>query len=164
MTRGTAGGKVLTQAAAARQAQALQARGGTVVFTNGCFDLIHVGHVRYLRAARRLGDALVVGVNSDASVGRIKGPGRPLTPEKQRLEVLAALECVSWVCLFGDDTPLRLIRKVGPNVLVKGGDWPVERIVGRDAVEERGGRVLSIPLCRGVSTTGIIEKIRGGRG
>lgn len=163
MTQKSPDGKVLTQAGAARRAGALQARGGTVVFTNGCFDLLHAGHVRYLRAARRLGDALVVGVNSDASVRRIKGPGRPLTPEKQRLEVLAALECVSWVCLFGDNTPLRLIRRIGPDVLVKGGDWPVERIVGRDVVEERGGRVLSIPLYRGVSTTGIIRNILEGR-
>jgi rfaE bifunctional protein nucleotidyltransferase chain/domain len=163
VTQARPDGKVLTQAGAARRAKALQATGGTVVFTNGCFDLIHAGHVRYLCAARRLGDALVVGVNSDASVRRIKGPGRPLTPEKQRLEVLAALECVSWVCLFGDDTPLRLIRRIGPDVLVKGGDWPVERIVGRDVVEERGGRVLSIPLYRGVSTTGIIRNILKGR-
>jgi rfaE bifunctional protein nucleotidyltransferase chain/domain len=94
-------------------------------------------------------------------VGRIKGPSRPLTPERQRLEVVAALECVTWACLFGDDTPLRLIRKVGPDVLVKGGDWPVEKIVGREDVESRGGRVVSIPLLPKVSTTALIRKIKG---
>ena len=134
-----------------------------MVFTNGCFDLLHVGHVRYLNEARRLGDALAVGVNSDASVRRIKGKGRPVTPERQRLEVLAALECVDWVCLFGADTPLALITKTAPDVLVKGGDWAVEKIVGRDVVEARGGRVLSIPLSRGASTTGTLGRIRGGR-
>lgn len=153
--------KIMTQAAVAREAGCMQSRGGKVVFTNGCFDLLHVGHTRYLQAARFLGDALVVAVNSDASVRRIKGTGRPLNGEKDRLEVLAALECVTWVCLFGDDTPLRLIRKIGPDVLVKGGDWPVEKIVGRDVVEGRGGKVLSIPLVRGASTTEIIDRVRG---
>ena len=122
-------------------------------------------HRDLLLTARCLGDALVVAVNSDTSVRRIKGPGRPLNGEKDRLEVLAALECVTWACPFGGDTPLRLIRKIGPDVLVKGGDWPVERIVGRDVVEGRGGKVLSIPLVRGASTTEIIDRIRsaGGR-
>ena len=157
--------KVLSQAAVAREVKKLQGKGRKAVFTNGCFDLLHVGHIRYLQAARSLGDALIVAVNSDGSVRRIKGPGRPLNREKERLEVLAALESVTWACLFGDDTPLRLIRKIGPDVLVKGGDWPLERIVGRDVVEGRGGRVLSIPLVRGASTTEIIERIRatGGR-
>jgi D-beta-D-heptose 7-phosphate kinase/D-beta-D-heptose 1-phosphate adenosyltransferase len=148
----------MSQAAAARETKKLQARGRKVVFTNGCFDLLHVGHVRYLQTARRLGDALVVGVNSDASVRRIKGPDRPLNTERHRIEVLAALECVTWVCLFGEETPLRLIRKIGPDILVKGGDWPVEKVVGRNVVTKRGGRVLTIPLVRGVSTTGLIEK------
>ena len=153
--------KILTQSALALEVRRLQARGGKAVFTNGCFDLLHAGHVRYLQAARSLGEALIVAVNSDASVGRIKGPSRPLTPERQRLEVIAALECVTWTCLFGEDTPLRLIRKVGPDILVKGGDWPVEKIVGREDVESRGGRVLSIPLVKGISTTEIIEIIQG---
>jgi len=153
--------KIVTQSALAREVGRLQARGGRAVFTNGCFDLLHAGHVRYLQAARSLGDALIVAVNSDASVGRIKGPARPLTPEKQRLEVVAALECVTWTCLFGNDTPLRLIRKIGPDVLVKGGDWPVEKIVGREEVEGRGGRVVSIPLLPKVSTTEIIKRVKG---
>ena len=148
----------MSQAAAAREARRVQARGRKVVFTNGCFDLLHVGHVRYLRAARRLGDALAVGVNSDASVRRIKGPGRPINTERHRLEVLSALECVTWLCLFGEETPLRLIRKIGPDILVKGGDWPVEKVVGRDVVTARGGRVLTIPLVRGISTTELIRK------
>jgi D-beta-D-heptose 7-phosphate kinase/D-beta-D-heptose 1-phosphate adenosyltransferase len=131
-----------------------------VVFTNGCFDLLHVGHVRYLQAARALGDALVVGLNADASVRRIKGPRRPVTPQRERAEVLAALECVDYVTIFAADTPLALIRRVGPDVLVKGGDWPPERIVGREAVLARGGRVLSIPLVPGRSTTGLIERLR----
>ena len=148
----------MSQAAVAREVRNVQARGRQVVFTNGCFDLLHVGHVRYLQAARHLGDALVIGVNSDASVRRIKGPARPINLERHRLEVLAALECVTWLCLFGEETPLRLIRKIGPDILVKGGDWPVEKVVGRDVVTERGGRVLTIPLVRGVSTTELIRK------
>jgi len=155
--------KILTQTTLARAIRKVQSRGRKVVFTNGCFDLLHVGHVRYLNAARGLGDALAVGVNSDASVRRIKGDRRPLTPERQRLEVLASLECVDWVCLFGSDTPLDLIRKAAPDVLVKGGDWPAEKIVGRESVEARGGRVLSIPLYRGVSTSGIMRRIRHGK-
>ncbi len=155
--------KAMSQAAVAREARNLQTRGGRVVFTNGCFDLLHVGHVRYLQAARRLGDALVIGVNSDASVRRIKGPARPVNSERHRLEVLAALECVTWICLFGEETPLRLIRKIGPDILVKGGDWPVEKIVGGDIVTERGGRVLTIPLVRGVSTTELIRKFAGSK-
>jgi len=155
--------KILTQTALAQAARKVQSGGGKVVFTNGCFDLLHVGHIRYLNAARRLGDALAVAVNSDASVRSIKGKGRPVTSERQRLEVLASLECVDWVCLFGADTPLALIVKAGPDILVKGGDWPVAKIVGRDAVERSGGKVLSIPLSRGISTTGILRKIRRGR-
>jgi rfaE bifunctional protein nucleotidyltransferase chain/domain len=155
--------KAISQTAVAREARNLQTRGRKVVFTNGCFDLLHVGHVRYLQAARRLGDALVIGVNSDASVRRIKGPGRPINSERHRLEVLAALECVTWICLFGEETPLRLIRKIGPDILVKGGDWPVEKVVGRDIVTERGGQVLTIPLVRGVSTTGLIRKFAGSK-
>ena len=151
--------KIVSQRALAERVRALQARGEKVVFTNGCFDLLHAGHVSYLQAARRLGDFLVVGLNSDNSVRRIKGSGRPLTPEKERLAVLASLECVGGLCLFGDDTPLRLIGKIQPDILVKGGDWPVEKIVGRETVEARGGTVLSIPLLPGISTTAIISRI-----
>jgi D-beta-D-heptose 7-phosphate kinase/D-beta-D-heptose 1-phosphate adenosyltransferase len=153
-------GLVLGQAALAAAVRRLQRAGGKVVFTNGCFDLLHVGHVRYLQAARALGDALVVGLNSDASVRRLKGPGRPLTPAAERAEILVALACVDFVTVFAAATPLRLIRAVGPDVLVKGGDWPVDRIVGRDVVEARGGRVLSIPFVKGRSTTRVIEGIR----
>ena len=148
----------MSQAHLAREVKKVQARGRKVVFTNGCFDLLHVGLVRYLQAARRFGDALVIAVNSDASVRRIKGPDRPINSERHRLEVMAALECVTWLCLFGEETPLRLIRKIGPDILVKGGDWPVEKIVGGDVVTERGGRVLTIPLVRGISTTELIRK------
>ncbi len=132
----------------------------TVVFTNGCFDLLHPGHVHSLEAARSLGDALVVAINTDRSVRHLKGPGRPLIPEQERAEVLAALEAVSWVVLFDDPTPLRLILRVAPEILVKGADWPLEEVVGRAEVEARGGRVVSIPLEPGYSTTALIARIR----
>jgi D-beta-D-heptose 7-phosphate kinase/D-beta-D-heptose 1-phosphate adenosyltransferase len=136
-------------------------RGHRIVFTNGCFDLMHVGHVRYLQQARGLGDVLVVGVNTDGSVRRLaKGPDRPLVPEAQRAEVLAALECVDYVVLFDEADPGRLIAEVQPDVLVKGGDWPVSRIVGRDIVQGRGGTVTTIPLVPGISTTALVQRIR----
>ena len=142
----------------------LQRAGKKVVFTNGCFDLLHVGHVRYLQEARELGDALVVGINSDASVRRLdKGPGRPFTPARERAEVLAALACVDFVTIFGTPTPLRLIRALGPDVLVKGGDWAIEAIVGREVVEARGGKVVAIPFVKNRSTTATIRKIRAAR-
>lgn len=152
--------KILLQRELALRAASLRRRRKRIVFTNGCFDLLHAGHVRYLEAARSLGDVLVIGVNSDNSVRRLKGAGRPLTPQGRRLEVLAALQCVSFVSLFGDPTPLRLIKLVRPHVLVKGGDWPPEKIVGRQAVEADGGEVRSLPLLKGVSTTAIIEAVR----
>ena len=133
--------------------------GRKVVFTNGCFDIIHAGHVQYLREAKALGDLLIVGVNSDRSVRAIKGDRRPIIPEEERLEVLSALECVDYLILFDDPTPLRLIQEIGPDVLVKGEDWKMEEIVGREVVEERGGRVVRVPFRRKVSTTGIIERI-----
>jgi D-glycero-beta-D-manno-heptose 1-phosphate adenylyltransferase len=137
-----------------------RAAGDRIVFTNGCFDLMHVGHVRYLAAARQLGTILVVGVNTDASVRRLgKAPDRPIVPEAQRAEVLAALGSVDYVVLFDESDPGALIRAVQPDVLVKGGDWPVERIVGRDIVEARGGLVRTIPLVPGVSTTALVERI-----
>ena len=132
-----------------------------IVFTNGCFDLLHVGHTRYLQAARALGDLLVVGVNSDASVRSLsKSPDRPIVDEAQRAEVLAALGCVDYVVIFTEPDPLNLITALQPDVLVKGGDWAVERIIGRDVVERRGGTVRTIPLVPGMSTTTLIQRIR----
>ena len=132
-----------------------------IVFTNGCFDLMHVGHTRYLQAAKQLGDLLVVGVNSDASVKSLnKAPDRPIVNEAQRAEVLAALGCVDYVVIFTDPDPLSLITTLQPDVLVKGGDWALDRIVGRDVVEGRGGIVKTIPLVPGMSTTSLIQRIR----
>jgi D-beta-D-heptose 7-phosphate kinase/D-beta-D-heptose 1-phosphate adenosyltransferase len=135
-----------------------------VVFTNGCFDLLHVGHVRSLEAARRLGDRLVVAVNSDASVTNQKGRGRPIVPARQRAEVLAALDCVDWVVIFGQATPLTLIRSLRPDVLAKGGDWEPAGIVGRDDVESWGGRVVRLRQVPGVRTTKLLERARRGPG
>ena len=132
-----------------------------IVFTNGCFDLMHIGHTRYLQAAKALGDLLVVGVNSDASVKSLnKASDRPIVGEAQRAEVLAALACVDYVVIFQEPDPLRLITALEPDVLVKGGDWPIDRIIGRDVVERRGGTVKTIPLVPGMSTTALIERIR----
>ena len=136
--------------------RAWKASGEGVVFTNGCFDLLHVGHVRYLNAARALGDRLVVGLNSDASVRRLKGPGRPVTPEAERAEVLAALSSVDAVTLFQEDTPLELITSVTPDILVKGGDWALDAVVGREHVLAAGGRVLTLPVVPGRSTSALI--------
>ena len=133
--------------------------GRRVAFTNGVFDLLHPGHVRYLREARSLGDVLIVGVNSDASVRRNKGPQRPINPQDERAEVLAALGSVDFVVIFDESDPHKVIAALQPDVLVKGGDWPVEKIIGRDIVEARGGTVISVPYIEGASTTGIIEKI-----
>jgi rfaE bifunctional protein nucleotidyltransferase chain/domain len=133
----------------------LQSHGRKVVFTNGCFDLIHVGHVRYLREARGLGDALVIGLNADSSVSSIK-PGRPVTPENERSEVLASLEMVDYVTLFSEDTPYELIREIRPDLLVKGADWQINDIVGKDLVNE----VRTIPFVEGISTSNIIKKIQ----
>jgi len=136
-------------------------RGGPVVFTNGVFDLLHPGHVEILEAARGLGDALVVGVNSDASAGRLgKGPGRPVQAAEARARVVAALAAVDRVVLFDEDTPLSLIESLAPDVLVKGGDYTRESIVGADFVESRGGAVYAIPLLPGQSTTAIVERLR----
>jgi rfaE bifunctional protein nucleotidyltransferase chain/domain len=140
-----------------------RAAGERLVFTNGVFDLLHRGHVEYLEEARRLGDRLVVGINTDDSVRRLKGPERPLVPEDERAEILSALECVDLVAMFGEDTPDRLIEEVRPDVLVKGGDWPLDRIAGRAFVESYGGRVANVPLREGVSTTRIVDRIREGK-
>ncbi len=133
--------------------------GLTIVFTNGCFDLIHPGHVRYLHDARQLGDLLVGGINTDESVTRLKGPGRPILDLGERSEILLALRWVDAVVPFDEPTPLKLIETIRPHILVKGGDWPVEEIVGRDVVEASGGKVLSLPFHEGASTTGIIDRI-----
>ena len=135
--------------------------GHRIVFTNGCFDLVHVGHTRFLKAARELGDLLIVGVNTDASVRSLnKGTDRPLVPESQRAEVLAALACVDYVVLFDEPDPGGLVAELQPDVLVKGGDWAPEQIIGRDTVEARGGVVKTIPLVPGVSTTNLVKKIQ----
>ena len=150
--------KVLTRGVRRRFA-ILRRQGRRIVFTNGCFDLIHPGHVRYLRAAKRLGDVLVVGLNSDASVRRLKGPPRPLVPQRDRCEVIAALEMVDYVILFDEDTPYNLIKQVQPDVLVKGGDWRPEDIVGADIVRGRGGVVRSLRFAPGYSTTALVRRI-----
>jgi D-beta-D-heptose 7-phosphate kinase/D-beta-D-heptose 1-phosphate adenosyltransferase len=138
----------------------LRAGGRTLVFTNGCFDILHVGHVRYLAEARRLGDALLVAVNSDRSVRALKGEGRPVMNEAERAEVLAALAAVDFVTVFDEESPRRLISEVLPDVLVKGGDYAPEEIHGREEVEAAGGRVLALPFVEGASTTGIIERVK----
>lgn len=145
---------------AASLAAQVRSRGGSVVFTNGVFDLLHPGHVRYLRDARALGDALIVGVNSDRSVRANKGPSRPINPEQERVEVLSALACVDLAVVFDEDTPLAIISRVQPDVLVKGADWAEDAIVGRDIVEGRGGRVVRVPIEPGHSTSAIVDKIR----
>jgi D-beta-D-heptose 7-phosphate kinase/D-beta-D-heptose 1-phosphate adenosyltransferase len=145
---------------AAAFAEAQRTAGRRVVFTNGVFDLLHPGHVRYLRQARALGDTLIVGLNSDASVRRNKGPDRPINVEGERAEILAALECVDAVVIFAEDTPDEIIKAVQPDVLVKGADWAADAIVGRDTVEARGGRVVRIPVEKGFSTTDIVERIK----
>lgn len=130
-----------------------------IVFTNGCFDLLHIGHVRYLQEAKKLGDMLVVGINSDASVRRLKGPQRPIQNESDRAEILAALGCVDYSVIFDEDTPLNLIKSIKPKVLVKGGDWKAENIVGSDLVLANDGQVISLSFVDGRSTTHIISKI-----
>lgn len=133
--------------------------GKKVVFTNGCFDILHVGHIRYLRQAKRLGDILVIGVNKDASVRSIKGPQRPVNSERDRAEVLSALECVDHLLLFGEKTPLRIIQHIRPDILVKGGDWKKKDIVGSGFVESYGGQARSLSFSKGFSTTKLIQKI-----
>lgn len=142
-----------------KKVRALQRQGKKIVLTNGCFDLLHVGHVRYLTAARALGDALIVAVNSDASVRQLKGITRPIVAQKERLEVLAALACVDYLILFGGKAPKRIIASVGPDILVKGADWALENIVGREEVERRGGKVVRIKTVAGASTTNLIERV-----
>ena len=147
-------GKVLDRKNLKKVCKKLRAEGNKLVFTNGCFDILHKGHVRYLRRAKKLGDILVVGINSDRSVSAIK-PGRPVNSEKDRAEIISSLVMVDYVVVFNEKTPYRLIKSVGPDVLVKGGDWKKEDIIGSDIVKE----TYSLPFVRGVSTTSIIEKV-----
>ena len=152
--------KVLSLPEALLFVEGVRRSGGAVVFTNGVFDLLHPGHVRYLQAARGEGDVLVIGVNSDRSVRAIKGPARPIIPQHERAEILAALRCVDAVVVFDEKDPLRLISQLKPDVLVKGADWAEDAIIGADVVQALGGRVIRIPLAAGHSTSAIIEKIR----
>jgi rfaE bifunctional protein nucleotidyltransferase chain/domain len=152
--------KILSPEEARLMRERLRAEGRRLVFTNGCFDILHVGHVRYLEAARALGDALLVAINSDASVRALKGESRPVMNEGERAEMLAALGAVSYVTIFDADSPRALIKRLLPDVLVKGGDYDPDEIHGREEVEAAGGRVLALPFVEGASTTDIIERIR----
>lgn len=153
--------KIVSLGKARRTAERLRRSGQKIVFTNGAFDILHAGHVRYLQKARSLGDVLFVGVNSDDSVRGYKGPDRPINPQADRLEVMAALGCVDYVVCFPEPTPIRLIQAVRPHVLVKGADWSKKNMVGAREVESWGGRVRRVSLVRGRSTTGVIERIKG---
>ena len=137
----------------------LKTKGKRIVFTNGCFDLLHVGHIRYLEEAKALGDILVVGINSDRSVRNIKGPLRPILPEEERAEILSGLGCVDYITIFDEADPLELISSLQPHTLVKGGDWTKETTVGREVVERSGGEVIILPLVQGASTSNLIEAI-----
>jgi D-glycero-beta-D-manno-heptose 1-phosphate adenylyltransferase len=151
--------KILSLDLLQTERERLRRLGRRVVFTNGCFDLIHPGHIRYLQEARRLGDALIVALNSDRSVRELKGERRPILDQNERAEVMAALGCVDYVTIFDEPTPREIVAALLPDVLVKGGDWGVDRIVGRDEVEAAGGKVLSLPFIEGCSTTDLVERI-----
>ena len=151
--------KIVESNVLSKELNDIRESGKQVVFTNGCFDILHVGHIRYLSAARGEGDLLVVGINSDASVREIKGDNRPIVPQDQRAEVLAALWCVDFVTLFNEPDPLNLIRMLKPDILVKGEDWPEENIIGADVVKAHGGRVARMKFVPGASTTDIIQRI-----
>lgn len=152
--------KILTAEEMLEERERLRASGGRLVFTNGVFDLLHVGHVRYLAQARALGDRLVVAVNSDRSVRELKGPERPVFKESERAEILAALRCVDYVVVFDSATPRSLIAQLLPDVLVKGGDYTLDQIHGREEVEAAGGRVLALPFVDGASTTSLIQRMK----
>jgi rfaE bifunctional protein nucleotidyltransferase chain/domain len=152
--------KVLDRNSLKEKVDTLRKEGKVVVFTNGCFDLIHIGYIRLLQKAREQGDCLVVAVNSDSSVRQIKGPDRPKVPEKERAEVVGALGCVDWVTIFDELDPLVLIQLLKPDVLVKGSDWPEEKVVGASEVKEAGGKVVRVQMVPGISTTALIQKIR----
>jgi D-beta-D-heptose 7-phosphate kinase/D-beta-D-heptose 1-phosphate adenosyltransferase len=138
----------------------LRAKKERIVFTNGCFDILHAGHVKYLRKAKALGDILVLGLNSDSSIRRIKGPSRPVVNQKDRAAVISSLGCVDYVAVFGEDTPIKVIKAVKPDILVKGADWKAGNIVGADLVDSYGGKVATIPLVKGRSTSDIIRRIK----
>jgi D-beta-D-heptose 7-phosphate kinase/D-beta-D-heptose 1-phosphate adenosyltransferase len=150
---------IATRADAVRLVERLRAAGRSVVFTNGVFDLLHPGHLRYLQRARSLGDALIVGINADRSVRSNKGAGRPITPEGERAEIVAALACVDAAVIFDEDTPYAIIAALQPDVLVKGADWAEDSIVGREIVEGRGGKVVRVPIAAGYSTTAIVQRV-----
>jgi D-beta-D-heptose 7-phosphate kinase/D-beta-D-heptose 1-phosphate adenosyltransferase len=137
----------------------LKGRGKRIVFTNGCFDILHIGHIRCLEEAKKEGDILIVAINSDRSIRSIKGPSRPFTPETERAEVLSALACVDYVVIFDEPDPLELISSLKPNILVKGGDWTPETTIGREVVEGMGGKVVIIPQVQGVSTSAFVDRI-----
>ena len=151
--------KILDRGALREKLDNLRKTGKKIAFTNGCFDILHVGHVRYLREAKKTGDVLVLALNSDSSVRSIKGEKRPLVPEMERAEVLVALEFIDFVTLFDELTPLELIQYLKPDVLIKGGDWPEEKVVGRNEIKQWGGKVVIIPEVMGKSTTNVVEKI-----
>jgi len=151
--------KIKTKEDLQRIIKDLKAKGKRIVFTNGCFDLLHLGHVRYLEKAKSLGDILVVGVNSDRSVQSLKGPGRPILPEEERAEILSGLACVDYLTIFDELTPFELISSLRPHILVKGGDWTKETTVGKEVVERSGGQVVILPLVEGSSSSNIIETI-----
>lgn len=151
--------KIVSLEALGIKTRALQKDGRRLVFTNGCFDILHVGHVRYLQAARSRGDVLVIGLNSDQSVRSIKGPKRPIVPQGQRAEILAALTCVDYITLFDEPHPMRLIQSLQPDVLVKGADWEEKDIIGADVVLQRGGKIVRVELAPDVSTSLIIDRI-----
>ena len=153
--------RVLSKAGAVAWREELGRQGKRVVFTNGVFDILHPGHVRYLTTARSHGDALIVAINSDRSVRAIKGPERPVNPEAERAEVITALACVDAAVVFDQDTPWEIINAIQPDVLVKGADWPADQIVGRDIVEARGGVVIRVKVEEGHSTTNVIKKVKG---
>ena len=155
--------KLLTREALVRERERLRREGKRFVFTNGCFDLLHPGHVRYLTQAREMGDVLVVALNGDRSVRKIKGEGRPILNEQERAEVISALEAVDFVTIFDEETPRELIAELLPDVLVKGGDWALDQIVGREEVEASGGRVVSLPYVEGSSTSEIIDRVAKAR-
>jgi len=152
--------KILERNTLKDKLEELRKKGKRVAFTNGCFDILHVGHVRYLREAKKTADILVLALNSDSSVRLLKGEERPLVPEKERAEILAALEFIDFVTIFEELTPLELINYLKPDILIKGGDWPEEKVVGREEIKEWGGRVAIIPEVEGKSTTNIVEKIK----
>jgi rfaE bifunctional protein nucleotidyltransferase chain/domain len=152
--------KILDRKILQEKLDILRKEGKIIAFTNGCFDILHVGHVRYLRAAKKTADVLVLALNSDSSVQSIKGEKRPLVPEEERAEIMASLEYIDFVTIFPELTPLELINYLKPDIIIKGGDWPEDKVVGRDDVKKWGGRVILIPEVAGKSTTNIVEKIK----